>query len=65
MLVAMTFAALVLRVAQPALTSKALLLARNVVRHARKGLTGDDDLAGGDLGKGVGGVDPKVLDVGP
>ena len=51
----------VLGVAQAAVAGEALLLAGNVVGHAREGLPGDDCLAGGDIGQRVGGVDAVVL----
>ena len=51
----------VLGVAQAAVAGEALLLAGNVVGHAREGLPADDRLAGRDLGQRVGGVDAVVL----
>src|SRR5450830_55325 len=53
----------VLGVAQAAVAGEALLLAGNVVGHARESLPGDDRLAGRDVLQRIGGVDAVVLDV--
>src|SRR5450759_3096882 len=50
-------------VAQTTVAGEALLLAGNIVGHARESLTGDELLAGGDVGQRIAGVDAVVLDV--
>jgi hypothetical protein len=51
-------------IAQAALAGKSLLLARNVVRHAREGLAFDNNASGRQLRQRICAVDAVIVDVG-